>query len=93
MPLTGTEALLASELHASIKAKMTTATGYQILREDWLQAFCEAVADVIIPHLVTNTQVDVGQLVNVPGTGLIDSISGPVSGTATGTVDTTGTIS
>lgn len=93
MPLTGTEALLASELHDAIKTKLEGATGYTILEDAWLQAFCEAVANALIPHLVTNTQVNTGQLVNVPGLGLIDSINGAVTGDATGTVDTTGTIS
>jgi len=97
MPISGTEAALASALHAAIKAKITGVTGYQIVHEDWLQAFCEAVSETIIPHLVSNTQVNTGQHVTsaVPGAGLIDSVSGPVSGIATGngTVDTTGTIS
>lgn len=97
MPISGTEAALASALHAAIKAKMSAATGYQILKEDWLQAFCEAVSETIIPHLVANTQVNTGQHVTstVPGAGLIDSMSGPVSGAATGNgnVDSTGTIS
>ena len=93
MPITGTEAALASALHASIKTKMEAVTGYQVIREDWLQAFCEAVSNVIIPHLVANTQVNTGQDVLVPATGLIDSLTNPVTGTAHGTVDTTGTIS
>lgn len=95
MPITGTEAALASLLHANIKSKMTAATGYAILKEDWLQAFCEAVAMSIIPHLVANVQVNTAGIVHstVPGAGLIDSMSGPVSGVATGTDTDNTTIS
>lgn len=93
MPITGTEDELKQKLHDNILAELHGVGAGQILRDDWLLAFCKAVAESIIPHLVANTQVNTGQSVLVPGAGLVDSLTGPVSGTATGTVDTPGTIS
>lgn len=95
MPITGTESELASLLHANIRAKMTAATGYQILKEEWLQAFCEAVAESIIPHLVSNVQVNPGQTTN--STGATGPTAAPGSPTPIpalpGTVTTPGDIS
>jgi hypothetical protein len=95
MPISGTEAQLASALHAAIEAKMTSVTGYQILRPEWLQAFCEAVAETIIPHLVNNVQVNPGQTTNSSGaTGPTASPGSPTPIPALpGTVTTPGDIS
>lgn len=93
MPITGQESVLQALLHDNIVLEMDNAGIGQSLRDDWLQAFCKAVSESIIPFLVSNTQVNTGQSVNVPGLGLVDSVHGAVTGDATGTVDTPGTIS
>jgi hypothetical protein len=94
MPITGTEAELQALLHDNILSYMQAAGVGADLKDAWLQAFCLAVSTSIIQHLVANVQVNTGQSVNVPGAGLIDSVtSAPITGDATGTVDTTGTIS
>ena len=92
MPITGKESVLQGMLHDNIIAELERAGAGPVLRDQWLQAFCLAVAESIIPFLVANTQVNTGQQVNVPGAGL-ESPDGAVTGTATGTVDTNGTIS
>lgn len=93
MPITGTEAELQALLHDNILSFMQAAGVGPDLRDEWLQAFCLAVSTSIIQHLVANVQVNTGQSVDVPGLGLLDGMSMPVTGTATGTVDTPGTIS
>lgn len=95
MPVTGTETALASLLHANIKARLQAATGYQVVRDDWLQEFCMAVAESVIPHFVSNVQVNTAGIVHsaVPGAGLLDSLSGAVTGVATGTDTDNTTIS
>lgn len=93
MPITGQEPVLQALLHDNILLEMNNAGIGQSLRDDWLQAFCKAVSESIIPFLVANTQVNTGQSVAVPAAGLIDSLGHPVTGAAVGTVDTTGTIS
>jgi hypothetical protein len=92
MPITGKESVLQGLLHDNILAEMGSAGVGRDLRDDWLQAFCKAVSESIIPFLVDNTQVNTGQMVNVPAAGL-EAPDGAVTGDATGTVDTVGTIS
>lgn len=93
MPITGQETVLQALLHDNIITELEDAGAGPVLRDAWLQAFCKAVSESIIPFLVNNVQLNVGQSVIVPAAGLVDSISGPVTGVATGTVDTVGTIS
>ena len=100
MPITGNEALLTSQLTSAITAAIEAKYGHPIRDPEYIDALSAGIANAIIPFLVTNTQVNTGQLVNVPGTnpinpttGLFDGFSNHVTGTTTGTVDTTGTIS
>lgn len=92
MPITGLESTLTSELITTITAAIETKYGHSIGTPEYIDALSAGIANAIIPFLVANTQVNTGQMVNVPASGL-EAPDGPVSGTATGTVDTTGTIS
>jgi len=94
MPLTGTESILKQELHDNILAKMQAAGIGPIVKGEYLLAFCEAVAQTMIAHLVSNTQVNPGQVTASSGvTG-----SGPPGGplpvpVLPGATTTPGTIS
>jgi hypothetical protein len=89
MPITGTESVLKQLLHDNIKTELQGVGAGTILRDDWLEAFCKAVAESIIPHLVANVEVNPGQTV-APGS-FEDGMHMPVTGE--GVVDSPGTIS
>lgn len=93
MPITGLEGTLKASLISNIEASIAANCGYVVMTPRCISGLAEGIANAIIPFLVANIQVNVGQSVNVPGAGLVDSQNGSVTGTATGTVDTTGTIS
>jgi len=98
MAITGQETALASALTASIVASIEATFKNTIYpsEQQGIQALATGIANGLIPFLVTNTQLNIGQSVNVPGTGLtvlVDTMEVPVTGDATGTVTTTGTIS
>lgn len=94
MPITGNESELASQLTSAITAAIQAKYGQAIRSPEYIDALSTGIANAIIPFLVANTQVNTGQSVMVPGAGLTDSeTSAAITGTATGTVDTTGTIS
>jgi hypothetical protein len=90
--LTGTNAALAASMKTMIEAKLTAATGEPMLAPTFLQAFCEGVADALIPHLVANTQVNPGQVVTgVTGPTAAPGTPTPIPGSAA--TSTPGTIS
>lgn len=93
MPITGQESALASALTSAITAAVEAQYGGPVHTPEYIPALSMGIANALIPFLVSNTQVNTGQSVNVPGAGLLDSHGGNVTGDATGTVDTTGTIS
>lgn len=93
MPITGLESTLTSELISTITSAIEAKYGHVIREPEYIDALAAGIANAIIPFLVANTQVNTGQSVNVPAAGLLDGESRAVTGTATGTVDTTGTIS
>jgi len=93
MPITGQEGTLKASLIANIEAAIAANCGYTVMTPRCIDGLAEGIANAIIPFLVANVQVNVGQTVDVPGAGLQDSMSGPVTGNATGTVVTTGDIS
>lgn len=77
--ITGQEGLLRSMLISSITAAIAVECGYTVMTPNCINGLAKGIADAIIPFLVTNTKVN---STTVPGAGLIDSISGPVTGTA-----------
>lgn len=94
MPITGQEATLTSALNSAIIAACEAQFGGTIGSPEYINALSQGIANALIPFLVANTQVNVGQMVDVPAAGLeAPSGGGPVTGAAVGTVDTTGTIS
>lgn len=94
MPISGNESVLTSALNSAIIAAIEAQYGGSIRTPEYINALSAGIANAIIPFLVNNTQVNVGQMVDVPGAGLeAPAGGGAVTGTATGTVDTTGTIS
>lgn len=94
MPISGNENELASALNSAIIAALEAAEGRPIGSPEYIQPLCQGIANALIPFLVANTQINVGQMVDVPAAGLeAPSGGGAVTGAAVGTVDTTGTIS
>lgn len=91
--ITGQESALASALTTAITAAVEAKYGMPIQNPEYIDAVSQGIANALIPFLVSNVQVDVGQSVAVPGLGLLDSLHAAVTGAAVGTVDTTGTIS
>lgn len=92
--ITGNEAALTSALTSAITSALEAQYGGPIGVPNYVPALSAGIANALIPFLVANTQVNVGQMVDVPGAGLVAPAGGgDVTGTATGTVDTTGTIS
>jgi len=102
MPITGNESALAAQLTAAIVASIEQSfqkTIYQT-EQQGIQALAQGIANALIPFLVTNTQVNVGQGVTVPAAGLTVTVTEddvettiPVNGTAMGTVNSSGGIS
>jgi hypothetical protein len=79
MPITGLESTLEALLVNTIKAGIAARCGVSPLTPNCIDGLAKGIADAIIPFLVANVQVNT---TTVPGAGLIDSMSGPVSGTA-----------
>ena len=77
--LTGTETVLKSSLIAAIQAGVLADCGTSPISPNCINGLAKGIADAVIPHLVANIEV---ASTTVPGTGLLDSVSGPVSGTA-----------
>jgi hypothetical protein len=87
MPISGNESLLASQLTSAITAAVEAKYGKPIGNPEYIDALSAGIANALIPFLVSNTEVNPGQ--TVPGTGLIDSVHGSVTGsTATSTPGT-----
>ena len=93
MPITGQESTLKALLVSEIESAIAANCGYSVMTPRCIDGLAEGIANAIIPFLVANIQVNPGQSVDVPGAGLIDSMTGSVSGNATGTVQTPGDIS
>ena len=81
MPLTGTDAELAASMKAAIEAKMTAALGVSPNEAPWLLALCEGIAESLIPHLVSNIQVEAGQNVAL-GSTVCAAPGAPLGGVA-----------
>ena len=102
MPITNNEAALTSAMTSAMVTAIQNAFN-ETLQENnvkGLNALATGISNALIPFLVANIQVNTGQTASVPGTGLTVLIPAipteepvAVTGTATGTVDTTGTIS
>jgi len=87
--ITGQEGALKAALIAAIQAGIAAECGYVVTTPNCIDGLAKGIADALIPFLVANVEVNPGQV--VPGSGLIDSVSGSVTG-ATAT-STPGTIS
>lgn len=77
--ITGQESTLKAMLISAITAGIAAECGYTVMTPNCINGLAKGIADAIIPFLVANTQVNT---TTVPGAGLIDSVSGPVSGVA-----------
>ena len=92
--LTGTESVLSAALFAAIQTKLTTATGQPMEKAPYLQAVCDAIAQVLIPHLVTNIQVNPGQTVTgTTGPTALPLAPTPIGPPGLASTSTPGTIS
>jgi len=69
--LTGTENTLKALIDTDIKAAVLSNTGNPVATPNAIDSLAEGIANAIIPHYVSNTQV-------LPGT--FSTVSGPVSG-------------
>lgn len=85
-------AMTGAGLAAAIKASFISQKGAPADMAA-LDSASLALGNAIVTYIQANAVVNSGASVSVPGLGLLDSISGPVSGTATGTVASTTTIS
>lgn len=79
MPITGQEGTLKASLITNIEAAIAANCGFTVMTPRCINGLAEGIANAIIPFLVANTQVNT---TTVPGNGLIDSVSGAVTGTA-----------
>ena len=79
MPITGQEAVLKASLITEIESAIASNCGYTVMTPRCIDGLAEGIANAIIPFLVAYTQVNT---TTVPGSGLIDSMSGAVTGTA-----------
>lgn len=80
MPLTGTESILSAALEASMEAEIFSSCGFLPISPKCIDGISSGISLAIIPHLVANILVSP---LSVPALGLIDSVAGPVTGTAT----------
>lgn len=60
MPLTGTDSVLAGKLKSSIQSKLEAKLGKSTEKQEFLQAICEGIAEVLVPHLVSMIMVAPG---------------------------------
>ena len=60
MPLTGTDQMLAGKMKSAIQSKLTAKTGKPFEKDEFLQAICEAIAEVLVPHLTSMIMVAPG---------------------------------
>lgn len=68
--LTGTEAVLSTDMQDKIKTKLEDATTEEIIEPTFLKAICDGISEAIVPHLVTNIIVKSKDIVTksqVPG--------------------------
>lgn len=95
MPITGQESALKAALISSIQAGIAAACGYSVMTPNCIDGLAKGIADAIIPFLVANIQVNVGQITLSAGvTGPTAAPGSPTPIPALpGTVTTTGTIS
>lgn len=77
--ITGQEATLKAMLISAITAGIAAECGYTVMTPNCINGLAKGIADAIIPFLVANVQVN---STTVPGSGLLDSMSGPVTGVA-----------
>jgi uncharacterized membrane protein (UPF0136 family) len=99
MAITGQENALANSLTSAIVASIQATFGNILGQQEQqgIHALSQGIANGLIPFLTSNIQVNLsGELVSVPALGLTVTVTDetiPVMGTATGTVETNGTIS
>ena len=70
MPLTGTETTLTASLQASIEAEIASLCGSAPVDPNCIEGLASGIAKAIIPHLVSNIQVNAGQAVVIPVTSV-----------------------
>lgn len=67
MSITGTESILSANWQAQIKTNLEAAVGETFLESTFLEAVCDALADILIPHLVNNITVkNAGETTTIP---------------------------
>lgn len=89
MPITGKEDVLSSAIKGFVSSKLEAATGQSMKKDAYMKAFCEGLAEALIPFLTANVQVEAGQV--VPATFISTAPGTPVGGvgaTSTTTVIT-----
>lgn len=86
MPLTGTDPLLATKMFNSVKSKLEAKLGQSAIQADMLQAICEAISEIIVPHLVSNIT-----LLVTPGIPVL-TVGSPTTQTGATTAPGTGNI-
>lgn len=59
MPLTGSEAILASQIFTMVTAEIGALPNPDAVKQ--LKALCTGIANAIVPHIVTMAQVAPGQ--------------------------------
>lgn len=57
MPITGTDKALAEKMKADINSKLQAKIGSPIVKDEFLQALCEAISETVIQHIVQNATV------------------------------------
>jgi hypothetical protein len=90
MPISGNESVLTSALNSAIIAAIEAQYGGTIMDPEYINALSAGIANAIIPFLVSNTEVNVGQVVP-PGTFTAPAGGGAITGASA--TSTPGTIS
>jgi hypothetical protein len=99
MAISGQQLALAAQLTATITQAIEAQFGGVIAPPQYVFALATGIANAIIPFLVSNIEVNVGQTVTVPGTNPINPGEGlfagsfTVTGATIGTTNSPGTIS
>jgi hypothetical protein len=84
MALAGTDSALGKKLFNSVKSKLEAKIGKQAKNPEFIEAMCEAIAEIIVPHIVSNLTVLVDPGIPVATAGSPAAQTGATTGPGTG---------
>lgn len=69
MALAGSDKALSALIQSKIDEKLSAATGQSVAKSAYLQAYCDAISEAIIQHLLSKGECQSGIPVNTSGGG------------------------